>query len=205
MARPGGVYSQFIAWLKILLPLAALAMLSTLFLLSRSREPTLSVPFADALEEGETARQQVGAPYYAGTTDRGDVLTMTARTARPDTEGVILADDLSARLQLQSGGEILLDSARATVTDGDRQTLLEGGVRIESSTGYVVTTDSLISGLDRIEAETLGPVQGDGPLGTLNAGKLRIVPTEDGTDVQLLFTDGVKLVYRPQTEEKAAQ
>ncbi|WP_121630396.1 LPS export ABC transporter periplasmic protein LptC [Tropicibacter alexandrii] len=205
MARPDGIYSHVIAGLKIGLPLVALAMLSTMFMLSSQREPATSVPFADALSGTETARQQVGAPYYAGTTDRGDILTMTARTARPEAEGVIRADQLEARLRLQSGGEILLDSAEATVRDDERKAHLQGGVRIESSQGYVVTTDAMISGLDSVEAETLGPVRGEGPLGTLEAGKMRIQPTEDGGDVQMLFTGGVKLVYRPRSEEKAAQ
>ncbi|KUF10656.1 LPS export ABC transporter periplasmic protein LptC [Pseudoponticoccus marisrubri] len=204
MARADGWYSQVIAWLKILLPLVALALLSTIFLLSRSADPVSSVPFADALEQGEIERENVTAPYYAGTTARGDILTMTARSARPEGAGRILAETLEARLQLADGSEIRLDAGSATLRDEDRRARLEGGVQVASSNGYTLTTDVLITGLDAVEAESEGPVAGEGPAGTLEAGKMRIVPSESGEDVQMLFTDGVKMVYQPRKEKDAA-
>ncbi len=200
MGRADGLYSRIVAWLKILLPLAALALLSTLFLLSRSREPLVDVPFADAVAGAESASEQVSAPYYAGTTDRGDVLTMTARTARPEGPDLIHADDLKATLSMKDGSKVTLDATAATLRNAERQADLENGVRIESSSGYVLTTDALVSDLDRTVAETRGPVSGRGPAGTIEAGKLRIEPVDDGDDVQLLFTGGVKLVYEPQQE-----
>ena len=46
MAMGGMTYSRMIAWLKILLPLAALVLLSTLFLFARPRNPIATLPFA---------------------------------------------------------------------------------------------------------------------------------------------------------------
>ena len=203
MVRPGEVYSQVIAWLKVLLPLAALALLSTLFLLSQSREPLENVPFATALQAGERAAQGVAAPHYSGTLQGGELLTMTAVHARPLQGDDILATDLSARVQTNDGGEIRFDAVQATIHDADREALLEGGVRFESSSGYVLTTKRLLSALDKVAAESLGPVQGEGPLGTLEAGRMRIAPLGESGDVQILFTDGVKLIYRPPEKEGA--
>ena len=45
MAARDGFYSIFVAWMKILLPLAALVLLSTLFLLSRSGTRPPGCPF----------------------------------------------------------------------------------------------------------------------------------------------------------------
>jgi lipopolysaccharide export system protein LptC len=204
MVRGDGVYSRVIAWLKILLPLAALALLSTLFLLSRSREPLEALPFVEALQEG-AARQQMTAPYFAGTTTEGDVVTMTARSARPDGGGQILADDLEARLRLSDGSEITLDAATATLRDKDQQAHLSGGVQIQSSQGYSLTTDDVISRFDDISAESLGPVQGQGPVGTFEAGLLRIAPTGDDGAMQMVFSGGVKLIYRPPDRESVAE
>ncbi|MGP6089041.1 LPS export ABC transporter periplasmic protein LptC [Antarctobacter jejuensis] len=204
MRRGDGLYSRVIAWLKILLPLAALTMLSTLFLLSRSTEPLQSMPFVEALQKSATG-QQVSAPYFAGTTNSGDVLTMTARTARPDLEGGISADDLAARMRLTDGSEITLDAALAKLRDGQQTAHLSGGVRIESSQGYIMTTDEMISHFDAVSAESLGPVQGQGPLGTFEAGRMHITSTEAGDDVQMVFSGGVKLVYQPPKDESAAE
>lgn len=198
MARGDGLYSRVIAWLKILLPLAALALLSTLFLLSRSTEQVLDVPFAEALRGEGVAREHVSAPYYAGTTESGDSLTMTAKSAAPEGEGLIRAEDLAATLRKSDGSEILLNAVHATLSDHDQTALMEGGVRIESSSGYVLNTETLTSAIDRIEAESGGPVQGEGPLGTIEAGKMRIDSIGEDGGVQLLFTEGVKLIYTPK-------
>ncbi|WP_323767472.1 hypothetical protein [Antarctobacter sp.] len=204
MRRGDGLYSRVIAWLKILLPLAALAMLSTLFLLSRSTEPLQNIPFVEELQKS-AADERVSAPFFAGTTPRGDVLSVTAKSVRPLGGGEIQADDLAARMRLSDGSEILVDAVEAMLNDGDGQALMQGGVRIESSQGYVLLTEGLVSSLDRIEAESLGPVQGDGPLGRFEAGHLRIAPVGEDGAVQLMFSGGVKLVYQPPEQESAAE
>lgn len=205
MARATGLHSRLIAWAKIVLPLLALGLLSTIFLLSDRREPMETVPFAEALQDGETTREGISGPQYAGKTTRGDLLTMSATRARPQADGSILAEDLTAAMRLIDGGEILLDALSATLPEDSQTARLQGGVRIRSSAGYVLDTEALTTALDRIEAESLGPVSGAGPLGTLEAGRMRITaPGGDGS-VQLLFTEGVKLVYQPPEPESAAE
>ena len=201
MARAEGLYSRTVAWLKIVLPIVALGLLSTLFLLSRDREPLEDVPFAVALTEGQTAREQVGSPYYAGTTDNGEVLTLTATSARPVGDEVE-ADNVEARIVLADGSQIGLTSNAAVLSNTDETVRLDGAVRIESSTGYVVETQSLTAALNRVEAESAGPVSASGPAGTLKAGKMRIEPIADSDDVQILFTEGVNLIYDPKQGER---
>jgi lipopolysaccharide export system protein LptC len=202
--RGDGLYSRVIAWLKIVLPLAALALLSTLFLLSRPREPLENLPFVEALQAGK-ASEQVNAPYFAGTTTAGDILTMTARKVQPESGGQIQADGLAARVLLTDGSEITLDATVGTLRDRDQRMLLSGGVRIESSQGYVLTTEGLMSRFDEVSAERLGPVQGQGPVGTFEAGRLRIAATGEDGAVQMVFSEGVKLVYQPPDKESDAE
>ncbi|MGH1411971.1 MAG: LPS export ABC transporter periplasmic protein LptC [Pelagimonas sp.] len=201
MARAQGLYSHVIAWLKILLPLVALGLLSTIFLFSRSTDPVNKIPFAETLQRaGDTMTEMVSGPYYAGTTARGDTLTMTARSALPKPSGEIEAKEVSARMQMVDGSELRLKSELATLQDGEQKVTLHGGVHIESSTGYNLLTETLISAIDQIDAESVGPVKGEGPLGTLAAGKMRIKTVEGSEDVQILFTGGVKLLYLPQNK-----
>ncbi len=47
MATYDNTYSRVVAWLKILLPLLALAILSTLFLVARTIDPAQNIPYAD--------------------------------------------------------------------------------------------------------------------------------------------------------------
>lgn len=200
MARARSTYSRIISWLKILLPLLALGLLSTIFLLSTDPDPASRVPFSVAGIDGDVAREQVTKPYFAGTTNTGASLTMTAATARPvkGATGQVEAEALDASIVMADGSQIDLTAPGASVSDRDDRAELTGGVTIYSSAGYTLTTEKLSTALSRVEAESAGAVQGAGPLGTLEAGKLRIVTVEDSDDVQLLFTGGVKLVYDPQ-------
>lgn len=199
MAHRRDTYSSFIAWLKILLPLVALASLSTLFLLSRGSQTSQQIPIA---EGSVPEREQVAAPQYSGTTPRGDAVTMTAERARPtdSADGDLEADGFFATMDLADGSRLTLDADLATLSDGTQAALLRQGVRITSSAGYVMTTQEMRTALDRIEAETLAPVSGEGPAGRFTAGRLKITSSGEEDDVQLLFTDGVKLIYDPKKE-----
>lgn len=198
MARAGGRYSQVVAWLKILLPLSALALMSTMFLVARQTGSEAEIPFAEQLREAGRTDEQVGSPYFAGTTERGDALTFEATRARPVSEGRIAADELTARIGLTDGGTVDFRAPNAMFTDGSAMATLSGGVEIDSSTGYRVQTESLKAAIDRIDLESDGEVRADGPAGTLTAGKMRILPSGPADEVQMIFTGGVKMVYEPQ-------
>jgi lipopolysaccharide export system protein LptC len=199
-------YTRLIRWLKVLLPLSALILLSTLFLLSRPHDTEIDIPFAAALNKGEAAREQVTAPFYEGITPRGDTVSITAAWAQPtQDDGVLDIETLTARMRFAAGGVMNISANTAQIDDADQTMILRGEVEIDSSTGYLIQTSELHSALDRIAAHTTGPVTATGPAGSLQAGRLEIAPAQNGADMQLLFTDGVKLVYLPGNSQKAAQ
>lgn len=195
------MYSRLIAWLKILLPLGALVLLSTVFLYSRGPDPISTLPLlTDGTDPSKS--EQVGRPFYAGTTDGGHALTLEARQARAESaEGSdVVADDLRAILDIEDGNRITIDAAVGRIL-GSETLQLQGGVTLESSSGYTVRTESLAAAIDRVDIESGAPVEADGPGVTLTAGKLRVLEEASGSDIQLLFTEGVKLIYTPKQTE----
>ena len=54
--------SVIVAWLRVLLPLGALAVLSTLFLLSRKPDPDAAIPYARVDAEALARQPRVTAP-----------------------------------------------------------------------------------------------------------------------------------------------
>ncbi len=199
MSARGDFYSRLVAWLKILLPLAALGILSTLFLLSRNIDPATTIPFT-TIDLRERARdERVTAPEFAGATENGDLILFRSTSAWPDPENPSrgLADTLSARITLASGAVITFTAQEGIVDQRDDRAELIGDVVVTSSTGYSVTTDHLISGMRSVHAETPGPVAGDGPTGRFTAGRMVLTTDENGENARLLFTDGIKLVYDP--------
>lgn len=198
MAR-ADTYSRVVAWVRIILPLAALGLLSTLFLLSRSVDPGKPVPIGQL--DLEQRAQDLGAvnPRFAGVTDKGEEITFAARIARPDRNDAtrLIAEQVTAQLRLSGGTVIDITSTEAEMNETDRTVRLTGLVRLDTSTGYVVQTAQLDTSLDEIRASTPGAVRATGPLGTLNAGRMVLHNNSESDAPELLFTKGVKLVYRP--------
>ncbi len=196
----GLTYSQVVAWLKILLPLAALGLLSTLFMLSRTVDTVSSIPFAKIDIEQRAKEQRLTKPYFSGKTRDGDLLAFTASSARPDSDDVTrtLATNLDARIDFSDGSTISFTAKTGVITSDIQQVELQGDVQIISSNGYTVQTETLITSLRETHAESVGPITGNGPAGRFSAGQaiLGVEPNSGGS--YLLFTKGVKLVYTPQ-------
>lgn len=197
-------YSRLIAWLKVVLPLLALALLSTLFLLSRSIEPGEVLPFADKEVQERLRGQRVTGPFFSGTTASGDRISFAAETVTTPTEevGTNVANQIRAQLDLASGTAITLQAKTAKVDIAGDQADLTGNVIFTSSGGYRLSSDLLTSGLSALNLRSPGPVDGVAPAGTLEAGAMELTTPPEGGAPQLVFTNGVKLVYVPkQTEE----
>lgn len=199
MSRRDRYYPRIIAWLRILLPLAALGILSTLFLLSRSIDPTGSVPFSEVEIEERLRDQRITAPNFAGATPRGDLISFTATEAQPDPDNAkrLLSENLSARIALLNGNLIEFTADQGIVDMQSQRAKLVGGAVITSSTGYRITTDALDAALTELDAQTKGPVQGSGPPGQFSAGRMQLQSDSTTGNAQLLFTNGVKLLYDP--------
>lgn len=197
MARADNTYSRVVAGMKILLPLLALGLLSTLFMFSKSVDPTKSVPIAQIDLEKRAREQGAVNPRFAGVTPEGDEIIFAANMARPDPldTDLLQAEAVAAQLRLSAGNEIRITSATAEMSQADRTAQLEGQVRLETSGGHVMTTDRLDLWLDELRAETPGRIEANGPLGRIEAGRMVLRHNPVSDMAELLFTEGVKLVY----------
>lgn len=194
------LHSRVVAWMKIVLPLAALGILSTLFLVSNRFDPSRTLPVA-GLDLQERA-QTLGATRatLAGVTSDGHEVMLVAETARPSPENpnLILARQVSARLRLGSAATVDIEAREGAVNQHDSSADLSGDVRITTSTGYALTTDRLIARFDALYAESPGPVAGAAPAGDLTAGRMILRNRPDTEEPHLVFSNGVKLVYQPR-------
>ncbi|TLP65709.1 hypothetical protein FEE96_09405 [Parasedimentitalea maritima] len=196
-------YSRMVAFLKVLLPLTALVLLSTLFLISRGVDTDATIPFAEHEIEERMRGQQVTAPFFSGTTAQGDEITVTASIARPGgLASPAVATDLQAVIKMADGGRLTLTSNSGEVYLDKDIASFSGDVAITSTSGLEVTTDLLNATLSGISANSPGPVTATGPIGVLNAGSMQLETKTQGGPLQMLFNNGVKLVYDPQKSER---
>lgn len=205
MRRFDNAYSRAIAIIKVILPLVALAILSTLFLLSREAPVGEPLPYTD-LDLGDLAREQrLSDPVYTGITEDGAELRLTADSITPDPErpGLAYGETVLARVIQKSGYRFDVAATEGTLNDREDRITLEGGVRIVTSDSYVITSPTAMLRTDLSHLEAYGPIEADGPLGRLSAGALTIRAEADtGTDAVALFHGGVKLVYQPQGAQR---
>lgn len=195
-------HTRIIALLKVIFPLAALALLSTLFLISRAMEQETAIPFADKEIQDRLRDQQITGPFFSGTTADGDQISFSAEklVTVPGRIGVNRAEDVAVELRTNSGSNYKMRAQAAELDISENVATLTGDVMIDSSSGYHIDTQiltALISDTDLTAPET---VEATGPAGTLTAGNLRIFTPKSAESAQMLFSGGVKLVYTPNRE-----
>lgn len=200
MAVRDNFHSTAVALLKVTLPLAALGILSTLFLVSRTVDPDAAIPGAEVDIAERVRAPRLTLPTWAGMTDDGAALTITADEARPGTAGRqgASAQALRATLDTPDGGRVNLVAETGRLEpDGTRMTLA-GGVVVTTSSGYRVTTDELVARMDRTGLSAPGDVAATGPIGKLDAGAMQIAQADGAPgDYVIVFTRGVRLIYDP--------
>jgi lipopolysaccharide export system protein LptC len=194
--------TRLVGWAKIILPLAALALLSTLFLLAR--EPAGGEPAIPVARIEEIAREErVGGARLAG--------------VAPDGTAVAVSADRLAPMPARPGAWIFeAPRFRALTPDGVRLSAAaaEGeagtpGERLRLSGAVEVQAHSIAAGAWHLRAPVaeadlatgtlLAPdgIAGEAPWGDFEAGALEARRGTGGEGARLVFTGGVRLLYEP--------
>lgn len=193
-------HSTLVAWLKVVLPLVALGILSTLFLLSRTIDPEGALPYAE-VDIAERAREpRLTAPTWAGVTDDGSALTVTAAEARPGDKAAdagARAEAVRAVLQMPGGASADVVAASGQFDAAGKLLTLGGAVVVTSSTGWRVESDLITAALDQTGLQSPGPITATGPAGQLTAGRMVLTPSATRGEFVLVFTGDVRLIYHP--------
>lgn len=186
--------SRLIAWLRVLLPLAALAILSTLFLVGRTPNPDDALPYAEVDAEDMARDPRMSRPQFAGVSEGGAEVTLNADTARPMQGEGSSAEALRMTWRAQDGLAADLTAPDASL---DKQViLLSGGVRVTTSDGWAMTVPQVESDMASDQMTGTGGVTAFAPMGRLDADAFEVM--RNAEDQQLLnFTGGVRLLYQP--------
>ncbi len=194
--RRGG-YSRFIYFLKILLPLIAIALLATVFLATKERglEGGLSFSKIDmlALESGI----RITKPRFSGSNATGDSYYFSADLVLPDAPNPsqLKVDGISGEIQFAQGTSVQITAQKAEYEVAARKLRMAEGVSIVFSDGLSVKTDGLVAELGLGRFLTDGAVTATSPMGDIAAGLLRIeTEKHDGEENRMIwFENGVKL------------
>ena len=200
MAEPA-LYSRVVRVLKIALPLAALAILSILFIVAEQLDPDAAIPYADVDVEQILRDQGITNPNFGGVTDAGDVVTLNAERLKTEGTGgdAMTAAVMTGALEFASGRRVDIAAPLGRFDSASNTVELTGGVTLDDSSGFRVETDRLSLDITDATGET-GPITANGPPGSLEAGSMSLVRTENGN--MLVFRGGVRLLFYPDPSVK---
>ncbi len=198
MPAQDNLYSLFVSWSKILLPMAGIGLLSVMFLFARDTGPAPSIPFAEIEEIAREAR--ISDPRFSTVTASGATVALSADSIRPDPQSpsAFAVTEMRAEIDAADGGQIIVSAGMGQIDPDGKIARISGLARLTSSTGYVMETEGLIADLSTGTIRSLGDLAVRTPYGDLDAGGLEVTITEDGTAQRLVFNDGVRLLYTPQ-------
>lgn len=199
MARHRDGYSHAVSWLKVALPLVGLAALSTLFLFARgTRFEETELPEAVLAPGGGI--ETMSRPVYAGVTDGGTGVSVTAAAAWPEVDGSgrFGGTAVAARFDMPDGETAEIEAATGTLDPAADLLSLAGDVMVRTGSGWTMQSQTLDATLDWTEFRSASPVAAEGPLGTLRSNEMRVRRASRAGDAYLMEFDGdVHLVYRP--------
>ena len=194
----GDSYSAFVVWVKTLLPIAALGMLSTIFLFSGKVDVTQSLPYAKFNIAEIIREQRITKPYFSGVSNNGTEVIISAAYASSDVKNVDVLNitELSVILTSQNAKTIRITAGRGTLNSALQKAVISEDVHLTTTSGFWLKTNNLTVNLKQGVATAHNVFQGVTRLGTIDAGK--VVVQMIAEDQQIIFTNGVRLIYYPE-------
>ena len=189
-------HSRLVAVLKVLLPLIALGLLSTLFLFSRKINPEDAIPYASVNVEDRLSDPKMTDAGFAGMTSDGAALTIAAAEAKP-TEGGGALKLVQGLLQTPDGAKTELASAAVALDAAQKMIELTDGAELRDANGYVVQAQGLGVSTETTRVESRGPISAIGPGGQLTADHMVLSQQGAAGPYLLVFNGKVRLLYQP--------
>ncbi|MDA0901340.1 MAG: LPS export ABC transporter periplasmic protein LptC [Proteobacteria bacterium] len=188
-------YSRIVTFSKLVLPLAALVVLSLMFLFSGRPDPNQALPLATQSADGQLGQQGMTNPHFAMVTGSGRTLELIASSAEPVAldANQIFATDVMARITRLMGARDQITADQALWNSQTTDTQLTGNIVATTPEGYRLDTEEL-----SINAASGDIVAPQAVLITsdeirLEAGQMAITGPSDHQVVH--FQGGVRLLY----------
>lgn len=191
--------------LRLGLPLSALVLLSTIFLVSRNVDPNRAAALSDLDLAQITREPRIATARFAGVMDDATTITVSADAVRSlgaaEEEAPLdlsfAAPDGELQFPNASLASFRADTARLDQRAG--RLTAEGPVTLENSDGYILQMGGMEVALDQTRLVGTGGVQGQAPAGDIRADALELTRSGGADGGYLLaFTGNVRLLYIPQ-------
>lgn len=178
----GARYTRFVRRMRLVLPIAAFAIIAVLF-----AWPEMDAPVLPAGKDlpARAGQNEVVAPRFESRDDERQPYTVTAESAAQDAENsdLVRLEKPVADMTLNSGKWLAGEADLGIFSQSRRVLILDGHVRLNHDDGYELAADRVEIDLKNRSARSDAPIRGHGPAGTVEAKGF------------FAETDGAKLVF----------
>lgn len=188
-------YSRLIRWLRLALPLTALAIAAIVFTWSGPRQSLLTADMKPELKK-TIGKNELVSPRFENTDAQNRPYTLTAQRAVQDEQdgNIVILDKPVGDMMLDNGHWVAMESAEGIFQQSERKLLLRGNVRLFHDGGYQLDTPELHIDVQNNTALSDKDVYGQGPEGTIEAKGLE----GDNVKGTLIFKGPAKLVLNTE-------
>jgi len=192
-------YSKIVVGVKVTLPIVALGLLSSLFLLSGAPDPDAALPYAEVDIDQIIREQRVSQPRFAGVLGDGREIVLIAEAVLADANQTdrIRAQSIEGRMDLSATDFLTIEAALGDFDMAGQIATLSDGVILRSSLGYRIESENLLMALDVVNMRSPTPVHVTGPGLDVTADTMEL-SGPDG-EIILRFNGSVRVLYQPQS------
>lgn len=199
-SSPNAGYSRLVGWLKVILPVAAVAIVISMFAYSALLDFGENTTFTVSEIERSGNELKMSQPRLTFLDKKEQEFVVTAATATQigDRPNVWFLNSIVADMKPVDGGWMQLLSTEGEL-DSDAELMdLSGVIQVYTHDGYEMhaTTANVNFGTGAVISKT--PVQGKGPRAKLSAESMEI---DESGDI-LHFEGNVRLTIEPEDEQK---
>lgn len=200
------VHSRIVTILKLGLPLVALALVASVFLVQTDDRLGGTINFSEADIDQLGQGLRLTNSVFNGTTQVGDRFRIAAATLIPDAAPPKRAaiTTLDGDLELVDGPTVSLSADTGDLDIPTQRLDISGNVRLTSSDGYVLVADKAT--IDFLAGSFIAgdKVVTTGALGEITSGNLHVSPADTTGDARRFsFSNGVHVLYDPKGRTSA--
>ncbi len=185
-------YSRFVAWMKLALPSAAMALVLLVAVWPRIQSAVEKISKLPRIDLNEARDLRMVNLHYAGVDKHNRPFTVTADAARqrPEVDDLVELEGPKADMTTESESWLALTAYTGLYRPQSQLLDLFGNVDVFQDKGNEFVTDSAHIDMAKGNAEGSDPVEGHGPFGTIKSEGFRI---ENQGDV-IIFTGKTQLL-----------
>ena len=192
-------YSRVIQILKITLPIIAIIMLGTLFLLPDNRTKIQSYESIDQSTLKIVKKAGIDKPSFRGTLASGSNLELHASEIIPSDKknNVIHINEIKARLEMNKNFGATAYAKKGLIDIEKQVAKLVEGVTIRGFNDIEIEATDLKVDYNKSIAKSNNPVFMNGEFGTIKAGAAKFYDKSNSLNIGyvLSFSNGVTMLY----------